>query len=130
MPNGFQPLAVEREIAEEMAATLGRIGAVFARSRERAWEAMEGWESCRAGEEKKKARRGRALWEALDEAERLRYFLIVQREALGLRSHEEVERKYPLPRPPGRSPAAGDPASPRLAWPGAFSRGRRRKSSG
>ncbi len=130
MSGKFKPLAVEREIAEEMASTLGRIGSEFSKRHQRAWAAWRAWE--KAGElgDKIRERRESALHHAMDDAERYRYFLIVQREAMGLRNHAEVNRKYPLPRVPGRPPAAGDPTSPRLAWPGGFSRGWRRKFSG
>ena len=130
MSKKFKPLAVEREIAEEMASTLGRIGSEFSKRHQRAWAAWRAWEKGGELGEKIRERRESALHHAMDEAERYRYFLIVQREAMGLRNHSEVNRKYPLPRVPGRPPAAGDPTSPRLAWPGGFSRGWRRKFSG
>ena len=128
MSKKFKPLAVEREIAEEMASTLGRIGSEFSKRHQRAWNAWRAWEERQDPGDK--TREERSLHQAMDEAERYRYFLIVQREAMGLRNHAEVNRKYPLPRVPGRPPAAGDPSSPRLAWPGGFSRGWRRKFSG
>lgn len=130
MSKKFKPLAVEREIAEEMASTLGRIGSEFSKRHQRVWAAWHAWEKGRERSDKIRERLERALHGAMDEAERYRYFLIVQREAMGLRNHAEVNRKYPLPRVPGRPPAAGDPSSPRLAWPGGFSRGWRRKTSG
>lgn len=130
MSKKFKPLAVEREIAEEMASTLGRIGSEFSKRHQRVWAAWRAWEKGGEFGEKIRERLERALHQAMDEAERYRYFLIVQREAMGLRNHAEVNRKYPLPRVPGRPPAAGDPTSPRLAWPGGFSRGWRRKFSG
>lgn len=130
MSKKFKPLAVEREIAEEMASTLGRIGSEFSKRHQRAWVAWRAWEKGGELGDKIRERRESALHHAMDEAERYRYFLIVQREAMGLRNHAEVNRKYPLPRVPGRPPAAGDPTSPRLAWPGGFSRGWRRKFSG
>lgn len=127
---GFPRLRVEQDIAEEMANTLGRIGREFARHREAAWRALEEWERCPAGAAERRAALERGLQAALDAAERYRYFLIVQREAMGMRDHSEVARKFPLPEVPGRAPAPGDPASPRLAWPGGFLRGLRRKSAG
>lgn len=126
----FRPLAVEREIAEEKASTLGRVGSAFSARHQKAWEAWRAWEMSREAGGECGERLARALARAMDEAELYRYFLIVQREAMGLRDHAEVGRKYPLPRVPGRPPAAGDPASPRLAWPGGFSRGWRRRFSG
>ncbi len=130
MAEKFKPLAVEREIAEEKATSLGRVGEEFSKRHRRAWAAWRARERGGALGEAGRKRLEEALHRAMDEAERYRYFLIVQREAMGLRDHAEVNRKYPLPRVPGRPPAAGDPASPRLAWPGGFSRGWRRKFSG
>ena len=130
MSKKFNPLAVEHEIAEEMANTLGRIGSEFSKRHQRAWAAWHAWEKGQAFSDKTRERLKSALQHTMDEAERYRYFLIVQREAMGLRNHAEVNRKYPLPRVPGRPPAAGDPSSLRLAWPGGFSRGWRRKFSG
>lgn len=130
MSGKFKPLAVEREIAEEMASTLGRIGSEFSKRHKRAWAAMRAWENGQEYSDEIRERLKCTLHRAMDEAERYRYFLIVQREAMGLRNHTEVNRKYPLPKVPGRPPAAGDPTSPRLSWPGGFSRGWRRKFSG
>lgn len=130
MARKFKPLAVERDIAEEMASSLGRIGSEFSRRREKAWIAWRAWEKGRGPGCENRERLESALRHAMDEAERWRYFLIVQREAMGLRNHAQVSRKYPLPQVPGRPPAAGEPSSPRLAWPGGSSQGWRRKFSG
>ena len=131
MAGGFEPLRVERDIAEEMANTLGRLGERLKRSCRRVWALKERFDQGGADRSAPAAERlERELHAALDEAEHLRYYLIVQREAMGMRDHREVVKKYPLPKLPGRPPAPGDPASPRLAWPGVFSRARRRKSSG
>ena len=127
---GFPQLQAERDIAEEMANTLGRIGREFARHREAAWAALEAWQGCPPEAAERRAALERSLKAALDAAEHYRYFLIVQREAMGMPDHAELARRSPLPEVPGRAPAPGDPASPRLAWPGAFSRGLRRKSAG
>jgi hypothetical protein len=129
-PDGFPQLQAERDIAEEMANTLGRIGREFVRRREDAWRAFEAVRECPPEAEERRAALEKGFQAALDQAERYRYFLIVQREAMGLRDHAEVARKFPLPEVPGRLPAPGDPASPRLAWPGGFSRALRRKSAG
>jgi hypothetical protein len=37
-----------------------------------------------------------------EQARRYRWYLIVQREALGLFRHDEVDRHYPMPGPPDR----------------------------
>lgn len=129
-PEGFPQLKAEREIAEEMANTLGRIGREFVMRREAAWRAVEELGRCPEGAPERRAALEKNLRAALDQAERYRYFLIVQRESMGMRDHTEVARKFPLPEVPGRAPAPGDPASPRLAWPGGFLRGLRRKSAG
>jgi hypothetical protein len=34
-----------------------------------------------------------------EQARQLRYYLMIQREAIGLRRHEDVDRQYPLPPP-------------------------------
>lgn len=130
MSKGFKPLAVEKDIAEEMANTLGRIGRELGRCHEWAWRALEEWKRCPVDAPASKERLKEALHLALDEAEKYRYYLIVQREAMGMRNHAEVAKKYPLPIIEGRKPAAGDPTSPRLAFPGVFLRGRRRRPSG
>lgn len=130
MSKKFTPLAVEKEITKEIAGTLGRIGRELGKRHGKAWRMMALWERCPAGAAARKERLGKMLHRAMDEAERYCYFLVVQREAMGLRDHTEVARRYPLPKVEGRMPAAGDPASPRLAFPGVFSRGRRRGSSG
>ncbi len=128
MPNNFGELPVEREIAEEIANTLGRIGRKLKTRHREAWEALAAWEGCPESAGKKRLEK--ALSAAMDEAERARYHLIVQREAMGLRDQREVEKKFPLPKMPGRLPAAGDPASPCLFFFGGFLRGRRRRTSG
>lgn len=131
MASGFEPLRVERDIAEEMANTLGRLGERLKRSCRRVWELKEAFGRSAVDRSVAAAERLEGEFNAaLDEAEHLRYYLIVQREAMGMRDHREVAKKYPLPKLPGRPPAPGDPASPRLAWPGVFSRARCRKFSG
>ena len=124
MPENFGALPVEREIA----GTLGRIGRELRSRHQKAWKALAVWEECPGSAGKKRLEK--ALSAAMDEAERARYHLIVQREAMGLRDQREVEKKYPLPKMPGRLPAAGDPASPCLFFFGGFLRGRRRRTSG
>ncbi len=126
--NHFDQLPVEKDIAEEIANTLGRIGRRFAGYQREAWRAMEDWERCPEGALDKRDLK-EALHRALDLAEKTRYHLIVQREAIGLREHSEVARKFPLPRVDGRPPAAGDPTIPRFSFAGGFLRARRRKIS-
>ncbi len=125
----FGQLRVEREIAEEIANTLGRIGRKLTRHQRGAWQAMKAWERCPESAGNRKKRLEKAFRETLDSAEKSRYHLIVQREAMGLRDHTEVARKFPLPKVAGRPPAAGDPTIPRLAFAGGFLRARRRRTS-
>ncbi len=73
MDRKFKPLAVEREIAEEMASSLGRIGSEFSKRQGRAWSAWRAWERGRGlGDERGKRLRS-ALQSAMDEAERYRF---------------------------------------------------------
>ncbi len=46
MPNNFGTLPVEREIAEEITNTLGRIGRILKSRHREAWEALAAWEGC------------------------------------------------------------------------------------
>lgn len=116
-----QPLAIEKEIEKEKAAALGRTGAKLRGYLLRLNEIRKMWA------EEKEALRGlearvlrrhpaprwalleregclcrlRALSQAyqrtLQKATTYRYYLIVQREAIGFRSHWDVDRLYPLP---------------------------------
>ena len=88
--------ALEREIAQEIAAALGRAGAKVELALARLAEA------------------GRALDAAADELERrrclerfeacrraalaARHELLIHREAVGIRRHGELERQFPIPR--------------------------------
>ncbi|MBT3350697.1 MAG: hypothetical protein HOC91_03675 [Nitrospinaceae bacterium] len=128
MPN-FEKLRVENDIAEEMANTLGRVGRRFPIRLREAWSAMAAWENCPGSEGGRKEALEEVLHRAMDQAEKARYHLIVQREAMGLREHTEVARKFPMPVIAGRPPAAGDPTIPRLSFAGGFLRARRRKTS-
>ena len=89
-------LAIEVEIRREKVSALRRVGghleAVLSDLR-----ALE--EKLPAGESRDRARfveRHRAL---LAEAEKYRWYLIVQREAIGLTNHDDVLQQYPLPTP-------------------------------
>ena len=101
---------VESEIRKEKAETLGRAG-------ERLEQALLEIEEmrrdilCLAGkpldpsiEDKDRPRLEMAEKLAehtrlCEEAKRLRHTLIIQREAVGLWRHEDVDRQYPMPRP-------------------------------
>lgn len=105
---GFE--TVESEIRKEKAEALGRAG-------ERLERALSELEACRqkffvllaaAGESVRdgEERFSRVVEDNLaeyfrlcEQARELRHWLIVQREAVGLWRHEDVERQYPLPLP-------------------------------
>ena len=94
---------LEAEMRAEKAAALGRIAGVLEgilaelRRRREDFGRLPRDERPRAAE----------AYEALRERARLyRWYLIVQREALGLFRHEDVDRHYPRPDPllPGSNP--------------------------
>jgi hypothetical protein len=106
--------AIEAEIQKERAEALGRVG-------ERLEEALSVLQDLRQGVEEVSGnpRGGSRDLEAGGGAQRdanraryrawharvleLRQFLIIQREAIGLRRHDEVDRQYPMP--PDLSPS-------------------------
>jgi hypothetical protein len=104
--HGFE--AVEAEIRREKAEALGRTG-------ERLERILHEMETCRrdlmhpttgrrdlhgaaraSAERREKLAEHDRLWE---QARYLRHCLIVQREAMGLWRHDDVDRQYPLPEP-------------------------------
>ena len=99
-------LHTEAELAEERASALARIGrrleellrsleAVRAR-----WQSLAGHQRDRALEEYRQLH---------EEARRYRWYLEVQREAVGLRGHHVIDRSLPLPPP---SPFTRSPRHP------------------
>ncbi|MFQ5896319.1 MAG: hypothetical protein ACE5JJ_10990 [Nitrospinota bacterium] len=105
---GFPPLSVEAELACEMAEALGRTGARLKEWWGEALALKELLAGARERGEEPPPDLLRAYREAQREARRWRYYLIVQREAIGFRHHAEVERRYPLEAlgEPGRGAAA------------------------
>jgi hypothetical protein len=88
--------SVEREIAAEIASSLGRAGSKL----EAALESLRGSAVALAGATSGTAER-RALLERYDadraHAERRLRDLLIQREAIGLRNHADVHRRYVIP---------------------------------
>jgi len=87
---------LEAELRAEEAAALGRIAAVLEgilaelKQRREAFDRLPHDLRPRAAE----------AYDTLREQARLyRWYLVVQREALGLLRHEDVDRHYPLPEP-------------------------------
>lgn len=70
-------LAIEEELKAERAASLGRAGAALER-------ALAAW-------------RGQPTPDALREAQKRLWYLIVQREAMGLLKHRDVYDAYGVP---------------------------------
>jgi hypothetical protein len=87
----------EQEIRQAKAEALGRVGerldAALARLAE--WDRHLEQLSAEAGPEV--ARETAARDRLRDEAVRLRHALVIQREAIGLRRHDPVEERYPIP---------------------------------
>jgi hypothetical protein len=87
-------LPVDVEIAREKAASLGRVGERLEASLARLAELRRRIELAPPEVRPKLARR---YAEERSLAATLRYYLVVQREAMGLRRHADVDRAYPLP---------------------------------
>jgi hypothetical protein len=88
---------VEKEIVQEKAATLGRAGERLEAALAGARAAAEALDA-----EPDPARREALLREyqaARRRAESARLILVIQREAIGLRHHRDVDRQFPEPPP-------------------------------
>lgn len=87
-------LALEAELDRERAGALGRTGRLLEL-------ALETCQALRTSLEAATGRERRRLIaeyrEARAEAEKWRWYLTIQREAMGLRRHDDVERLYPTP---------------------------------
>ncbi len=95
---GFERL--QKEIAGEKAAALGRAGERLEAALQRAAalaRALDG-----AGDTVSRDRLGQEYDVACGQAEQARLILLIQREALGLRQHRVVDQQFPAP-PPRRS---------------------------
>ena len=100
---------IEAEIRKEKAEALGRVGECLEKCLQRLvilrselLDLADGHPPQHGGESLSLDARNklREYRELLDQAEELRYSLIIQREAVGLLRHEDVDRLYPLPEPP------------------------------
>ena len=88
-----KPLAVEIEIEKEKAEALGRTGRKLESCVQKVREIETGWRGSPDSLKRQKAYRL-----AVKRAHRYKYDLIVQREAVGLTAHQDVERLYALPK--------------------------------
>ena len=89
---------IVREIVKEKAVTLGRAGERLEAARAEVAEVARAWRAAHdvAARERLTAAYDRA-WRA---AETARQTLLIQREAVGLRQHRDVDQQFP--RPPRR----------------------------
>jgi hypothetical protein len=92
---------IVREIAQEKAATLGRAGERLEAALAELAAIREAWRAADATKRAPLAARYEEAWRAADTA---RLTLYIQREAVGLRHHRDVEQQFP--RPPRRPDAA------------------------
>jgi hypothetical protein len=92
------PARITREITQEKAATLGRAGERL----EAALATLAGLAAAhaRARDDAERAPLAAAYEQAWRVADTARHTLVIQREAVGLRHHRDVEAQFP--RPPRR----------------------------
>lgn len=86
--------ATERELNKERAAALGRIGRRLEGLLVRLGELRVQWDTAAPAT---RAAIARAYADCHAEARRYRWYLEVQREAVGLRYHRDLDREYPIP---------------------------------
>ena len=91
---------IEREIAQEKAATLGRAGERLEAALAELTAIRQAWRVADATRRDALAARYDEAWRLADTA---RLTLYIQREAVGLRQHRDVEQQFP--RPPRRPDA-------------------------
>jgi hypothetical protein len=87
---------IEREIAGEKAAALGRAGERLEAALHEAHEIAARLATAPAAEQ---ARLGLAYEQARTRAQAARVALVIQREAVGLRQHRVVDQAFPEPPP-------------------------------
>ena len=95
---GFERL--QKEIAGEKAAALGRAGERLEAALQRAAALARAFDD--AGDAVARERLGQEYDAACRQAEQARLMLLIQREAVGLRQHRVVDQQFPAP-PPRRS---------------------------
>jgi hypothetical protein len=88
---------IERELQEERASALGRIGRTLQELLARLESLRATLELTPRSERDRLIKQYRETWER---AKTYRWYLEVQREAIGLRRHERLDEMYPLPTSP------------------------------
>jgi hypothetical protein len=101
MPDhGKDEAPIEHEIRQEKARSLGKAGELLERACAQAWQAFR---AQTPGD--REAARAYVL--AHQEARERRRNLLLQREAMGLFDHRDLDRCYPLPPAPDRTSTRG-----------------------
>ena len=88
--------SVEREIAREIASSLGRAGSKLESALERVHATLAAVQAASPGSAERRALLERYEGER-EHAERRLRDLLIQREAIGLRNHADVRRRYVIP---------------------------------
>jgi hypothetical protein len=88
--------ALQRELLEEKASALARIGGVLQNTTDRLHGIRRQLESASPDERRALAQAYQLLLKC---AMRYRWYLEVQREAVGIRSHRVIDSVYPIPPP-------------------------------
>jgi len=96
---------IEEEIVAEKAAALGRAGERLEEALREAAERGACYDAARHPGDRE--RLAREYEEACQRAARARLALLIQREAVGLRHHRDVDRLFPEPIPLARRPTNG-----------------------
>lgn len=92
-------LAIEVELRKERASTLKRVGHHLEALIAQLTDLRPRLQAATGNQRLELSAEYRRLWA---EAEKQRWYLVVQREAMGLSDHGAVEELYPLPPPPPR----------------------------
>ena len=96
MPKPNEPLAIEVEIRKEKASALRRVAEKLEAQLSELGAIAEKAARAKAEERERLVAAHRTL---RAEAEKQRWYLVVQREAMGLSRHDDVDRLHPLPPP-------------------------------
>lgn len=87
--------SIEAEVRKERASALGRVGGILEALIDEAEALKTRWA---AAPERERPALEAAFTQVVERARTYRWYLEVQREAMGLHQHQEVERQYPIPR--------------------------------
>jgi len=88
---------IEREIVREKAVTLGRAGERLEAALGEVAALAAAWRAAAARDDAERARLAADYEHAWRAAETARQTLLIQREAVGLRHHRDVDQQFPRP---------------------------------